>query len=88
MGNASNLLGAAVSPGEARERVEGDEHAADSFDRLRDHLSNNAIDVSEDRVTLGAHLEYDPVTEECTSHPEANRLFRDYSEPFEVPAQV
>ncbi|HJP01460.1 MAG TPA: Gfo/Idh/MocA family oxidoreductase [Planctomycetota bacterium] len=88
MGNASNLLGAAVSPGEARERVEGDEHAADSFDRLRDHLSNNAIDVSEERVTLGAHLEYDPATEECTSHPEANRLFRDYSESFEVPAQV
>ncbi|MAF64793.1 MAG: dehydrogenase [Planctomycetes bacterium] len=88
MGNASHLLGSAASPEEARERLAGNAQAADSFDRLRGHLSVNGVDIAEDEVTLGAYLEYDPRTEECTSHSRANRLFRDYRPPFEVPERV
>jgi predicted dehydrogenase len=88
-GNVSYLTGKEASPGEMRERFQGEKDAVETFGRMQEHLKRNDVDLNDTRATLGAFLAMDPKTERFTNNEEANaRLTRDYRKPYVVPEKV
>jgi len=89
MGNISHRLGAKTPDGEIAEKIKGNKLAAESYERMVDHLGKNEVDLKKTPVTLGPWLEFDPKTERFTNSDEANKLAtRDYRRPFIVPQSV
>ncbi len=89
MGNVSHLMGVEARPEEMREELEGSMVARETFGRLRSHLSANGIDLEETPVVRGAHLKFDPQSEEFIGNDRANQLARrEYRAPFVVPGEV
>lgn len=88
-GNISYLLGAAQSPGAVLEQVRGDSGATATFERMRDHLEANGIDIETERITFGPVLQMNPRTERFVGNPAADALLtRKYRKPFVVPEKV
>lgn len=91
LGNVSYRLGKTASPDEIMEVVKGDKEMLDSFERFREHLSANGVNLQETPAILGPHLTIDIETEKFVGQfsDQANALAtRNYREPFIVPQQV
>ena len=84
--NISHRLGKKQEPGAILEKVKANKEAADSFERMSDHLSKNGVDIAQDHLTLGEFLTMDPKTEKFIGNAEADKLLtRDYRKPYVVP---
>ncbi len=88
-GNISHRLGKQEQPDAILEKIKGDPFAADTFERLKEHLAKNEVDLSKDKLTLGPVLKMDGKTERFLDHDAANAMLKDkYREPFVVPEEV
>jgi predicted dehydrogenase len=84
-GNISYRLGKKNDPEAIREKIKGDKEAADSFDRMVEHLGKNGVDLKKEQLALGEVLKMDPKTEKFVGNTEASKLLtREYRKPFEV----
>ncbi len=90
LANISYRLGRQASPREIEEALTGQERALASFASLRQHLTDNRIDLKGTPLALGPWLEVDPNTERPAGLPEkAGTLWkREYRKPFVVPEEV
>lgn len=87
-GNISYQLGKKAKAGEIREQIKGNKVAADSYDRMAEHLGKNGVDISGETLTIGPWLTMDVKTEKFTGEgaDKANKLItRPYREGFVVP---
>lgn len=85
-GNVSYRLGKKEMPDAVEEKIKGDKFASESFERMKDHLAKNEVDVAKDLATLGPVLEMDPKTERFTDNDAADAMLKDkYRKPFVVP---
>ncbi len=88
-GNISYRLGQKEQPEAILEKIKGDTFAADTFERMKEHLAKNDVDVSKDKLTLGPVLKMDPKTERFLDHDDASAMLKDkYRPPFVVPEEV
>ncbi|MBM3336018.1 Gfo/Idh/MocA family oxidoreductase, partial [Candidatus Sumerlaeota bacterium] len=89
MANISYRLGVASAPEAIREATRSNKELADAFERCREHLAANDVDVNVTRGILGPWVTLDPDSERFVGEfsEQANRLaMREYREPFVVPA--
>lgn len=85
-GNVSHRLGSKAPAGKIREAIKGDKLFAESFERFREHLGANGIDITKGVATLGPVLEMNPDTETFTNNAKANELLtRPYRKGYVVP---
>ncbi len=92
-GNISHRLGRQASQDEIRDAIRSEPEALETFDRFKEHLAANGVDISKTQATLGPWLKMDPRKERFTGPSpltrRANRLLtRDYRKPFVVPKRV
>jgi len=88
-GNISYRLGQKEQPEAILEQIKGDTFAADTFERMQEHLAKNDVDVKKDQLTLGPVLKMDPKTERFIDHAAANDMLKDkYRAPYIVPEEV
>ena len=89
MANISYRLGKTVSAGEIKERIAGRKELTNAFERFKQHLQANDVDV--DKINCGPMLTMDPAKERFTGDfaAEANKLARgEYRKGFVVPEKV
>ena len=90
MGNISWRLGKKVPIADVEafaKSYKGNENAVDTFDRTREYLEANKVDLGKPQVALGPWLDFDPKKEEFLGNAAANAMLtRDYRKPFVVPA--
>lgn len=88
-GNVSYQLGEALGREAIVERLKDSPAAAETFDRMAEHLEANGVDLAKSPAVLGAFLEMDTKTERFKGHKKANyMLTREYRKGFEVPEKV
>ncbi len=88
-GNISYRLGAKENPDAILEKIKGDKFSYDSFERMKEHLAKNEIDLSKDQLALGPVLKMNGKTERFIDHDAANAMLKDkYRAPFVVPEIV
>jgi hypothetical protein len=89
LGNISYRLGKEVPFG-SNARPFGDNTAAnETFERMRDHLKDNSLDLTATTYRLGRHLTFDGAKERFVDDVEADRLLtRPPRPPFAVPEEV
>lgn len=88
-GNISFRLGDLASPDEIRERLKSEKDGLATFERMREHLTANEVDLSRTKATLGMVLKMDPRSEKFIDNTEANALLtRHYRRPYVVPEKV
>jgi predicted dehydrogenase len=88
MANISHRLGKQTRPEIIRETVQANGELSDAFDRCRDYLRENGVDLESTPATLGPWLSFDPNKEQFVHEhaKEANALARRESRrPFSVP---
>ena len=86
-GNISYRLGKTMSPGEINERIKGDANAVETFERMKEHLGANGIDLAKDQAVCGPLLTMDTKTEKFTGElaAEANKhVNENYREGYEI----
>ena len=82
-------LGAKKSPDEIKEAIKGDRGMVESFGRMAEHLAQNDVDITKDKITLGVPLKMDTKTEKFSGNDAANALLtRNYRAPYIVPEKV
>lgn len=88
LGNISYRLGSPQSLDSIRDRLQGDEEALGTLDRVSQHLDKNNVDLGATPFVLGQKLTIDPTTETFVDASEeaAAMLTREYRAPFVVPA--
>lgn len=85
-GNISHLLGKKENPDAIMEQIKGDSFATDTFERMKEHLGKNDVDLTKDKLTLGPVLKMDGKAERFIDHDAANDMLKDkYREPYVVP---
>ncbi|MEX0701070.1 MAG: Gfo/Idh/MocA family oxidoreductase [Planctomycetales bacterium] len=89
LANLSYRLGEEV-PFDAKKNAFGDDkEAGDTFGKLKEHLKDNGVSLSETTYRLGRRLLIDPTTEMVENDAQANELFRRaYRAPYVVPETV
>jgi hypothetical protein len=88
-GNISHRLGAKANPDAILESIKGDAFAQETYERMKEHLAKNEIDLTKDKLTLGPVLKMDGKAERFIDHDAANAMLKDkYREPFVVPEIV
>jgi predicted dehydrogenase len=88
MANISHRLGKQESLEAIRAAISGNTELADAFDRCRDYLRENNVDLAATPATLGPCLTYDGTSARFTGDfaETANELARrEYREPYAVP---
>ncbi|MFO1500021.1 MAG: Gfo/Idh/MocA family oxidoreductase [Verrucomicrobiota bacterium] len=88
MANLSQRLGKAASPEQIKEVMQTDPEQADAFERCREHLQDNGVNLAETPASLGPWLTLDPARDRFTGSfaDEANQLSRRVDRPpFVVP---
>jgi predicted dehydrogenase len=89
VGNISYRVGHAASPKEILDQLESrktHENVHETFDRVRNHLADNNVDIEKTQLTLGPWLTIDSEHETFVDNPSANALLtREYRKPFIVP---
>ena len=91
MPNLSHRLGKQASPDGIKERIGGNSELLDAFERSREYLRENGLDLSSTPAVLGPWLTFDPKRERFVGEfaEQANALSRrEYREPFVVPEIV
>jgi predicted dehydrogenase len=87
-GNVSHRLGQAASPDAIRERMKGQRELGEAFERCREYLAQNGVDLGATPAVLGPWLTYDTKQERFVGEfaQEANALSRrTYRAPFVMP---
>jgi predicted dehydrogenase len=87
-GNISYRLGKKTATKAIAEAIASNDVYTDSFNRLREHLKDNKVDVgdSAESLTMGEWLTIDPKTEQFVKNDAAAKLWtREYRKPFVVP---
>jgi predicted dehydrogenase len=85
-GNISYRLGQKKSVDEIRAAVAPHAGAAETVDRMVQHLEANGVDLKANPLTLGPVLQFDPKTEKAIGNEAASKLLtREYRAPFVVP---
>ena len=88
-GNISYRLGQQQEPAAILEQIKSQPFAQESFERMKEHLARNDVDLMKDKLTLGPILKMDPKTERFLDHDDANAMLKDkYREPYVVPEIV
>jgi hypothetical protein len=88
-GNISYRLGKSMQPDELRDAVKNNGDLAESFGRMEEHLTSNAVDLKKSPLTLGANLKMNPATERFIGNADADTLLtREYRSGFAVPEKV
>jgi len=91
VGNLSQRLGRQASARQieqALEKLDVNENVVETFHEIRQHLSDNGIDIEKTPLTLGPWVKIDSDNERFIDSPEANAMLtRDYRKPFVVPAE-
>jgi predicted dehydrogenase len=88
-GNISYRLGKKRKPEEIVESIKEEKGAAETFERMKEHLAKNEVDISKDLLTLGPILKMNPETERFTENDAANDMLKNkYRKPFVVPDEV
>lgn len=89
--NISQRLGKPASPKEiqqALEALKGNANIAETFTEIRQHLTDNGVDIEKTPLTLGPWIGIDSDKEKFIGNPAADAfLTRDYRKPFVVPAE-
>lgn len=88
MANISYRLGKQSAPESIREATQTRPELTDAFERCREYLLENSVDLSVTPAVLGPWVTYDPVQERFVNDfaDQANGLSqRDYRQPFAVP---
>ena len=88
MANISHRLGKQLSPEAIRETIGSSRELADAFDRCREYLRENGVDLDVTPATLGPWVTFDPDKEQFVQDfaDAANKLSRrEYRKPFVVP---
>ena len=91
MGNISHRIGAQASPDEISDAIKRVDESGEAFNRCREHLAQNGIDLAKTKATLGPWLTMDSEKERFTNRRarQANRLLkRDYRKGFVIPEEV
>ncbi len=84
--NISIQLGRKQSPGAILEKIKSHKEATDSFERMKEHLAKNGVDIEKDHLTMGEFLTMDPKSEKFTGNADADKLLtREYRKPYVVP---
>ncbi|MEZ5387667.1 MAG: Gfo/Idh/MocA family oxidoreductase [Prosthecobacter sp.] len=88
-GNISHRLGQKENPDVILEKIKGDAFASGTFERMKEHLELNEIDLTKEQLTLGSILKMDGKAERFIDDDVANDMLKDkYREPFVVPEDV
>ena len=91
LANISYRLGRPATPAAIRKRLEGmaqPEARLETFERVKQYLADNQIDIGKSQLTLGASLEVDSERERLIGNAAANAfLTRQYRKPFAVPSE-
>jgi predicted dehydrogenase len=88
-GNISYKLGKQRSPDKIKDALKKNDIMSECWERMREHLSANGVDLKKTPVRLGAFLKMDTKTQKFVGNTKANRLLtREYRKPFVVPAKV
>jgi len=91
MGNISYRLGEELSRDETKARLSAlktSENVAATLERFTEHLKDNNVDLSKEKIQLGPQLAFDPESETFKDNDTANTMLtRKYREPFVVPEQ-
>ena len=90
-GSISHRLGQESAPEGILERIQSHPAAVESFERMKEHLATNAVDLEKTPPVAGAWLQFDPKKEVFIGPraSEANAMVRrEYREPFVVPETV
>jgi len=88
--NLSQRLGKPASPREIERALEAlnvNENVVETFQEIRQHLTDNGVDIEKTPLTLGPWLAIDSDKEKFIDSSAANAMLtRDYRKPFVVPA--
>ncbi len=85
-GNISYRLGEKQAVGDIKKSIESQTGAAETFDRMVQHLEANGVDLKATPLTFGPALHFDPKTEKAIGNEAAAKLMtREYRAPFVVP---
>lgn len=88
-GNISYRLGQKEGPDAILEKIKGERFADESFERMKEHLAKNDINITKDKLTIGPVLKMDPATEHFLGNEAADAMLKDkYRPPFVVPEEV
>jgi predicted dehydrogenase len=88
LANISYRLGQQARPEAVQERVHGNPELLDAFERCREHLRANGVNLGATPSALGSWLTFDPLQEQFVGElaEQADPLLRrEYREPFVVP---
>jgi predicted dehydrogenase len=88
MANISHRLGKQSPPEAIRAAIQAKPELADAFERCREYLSRNGVDLGATPATLGPWVTFDPKRERFTKDfaDAANKLSRrEYRKPYVVP---
>ena len=89
LGNISYRLGEQLSIPQIDERLQdlqSAEHAVDSYQRFKEHLAYNKLDLEKLQLGFGVNLALDPAKETFIGNEKANAMLtREYRKPFVVP---
>jgi hypothetical protein len=89
MANASYRIGRLASPQVIQEMIQGNRELSDAFDRCRQHLQSNGVDLATAQAVAGPWVTLDPTQERFVGElaDQANEVSRrPYRAPFVVPA--
>jgi predicted dehydrogenase len=88
LANISHRIGNPLPPDEIRESIQANRELSDAFDRCREYLRENGVDLAASQAVLGPWVTFDAQQERFVDEfaPQANALSRrDYRPPFVVP---
>ena len=91
MANVSHRLGKQAAPDAVRERTKPHPEMAEAFDRCREHLRENGVELAAAPAVLGPWVTFDGKKERFVGDfaDPANALSRrEYRKPFVVPELV
>lgn len=89
LANISYRLGTPTAFGATPAALSGNEYAVDVFERTKQHLKDNDIDLSQIEFSMGPKLNVDKKNESFIDNAAANAMTtREYRKGFEVPAHA
>lgn len=89
-GNISYRVGKQADPDAIQAAMKDNAMFAEAYERMKEHLAINNVDITKDKLTLGMPLTMDPKTEKFTGASEVANPFltRKYRAPYIVPDHV